>query len=168
MATEIIITGDKALDAKLSVLKTSVAQKLAKYALQAMASKLAAAIRKEAPVGPTKNLKKLVGSRVVLTKDGIITAKVGLNVGKKTVKRKGRLAPHAHLVALGTEPRFRQTIGGRYGFYKNPTQQEMRTGVMPANPFVRFGVASGMSSARAAMMKNATKNLAKELAKLKT
>ena len=166
MGTELIITGDKELDKKLSVLKVSVANKLAKYALQAMASKLSASIRKAAPVGPTKNLKKSVGSRVGKVVNGIVTAMVGLNVGKRTEKRTGRAAPHSHLVALGTVQRFRKTIGGRFAYIKNPTQSQLSAGTMPANPFVKLAVASGMSSARSAMIKNAERNLAKELAKL--
>lgn len=167
MAATFTITGDKELDAKLSVLKTSVANKLAKYSLQAMASKLSASIRKAAPKGPTKNLKASVGSRVGKVTGGIVTAKVGLNVGKRTEKRRGRMAPHSHLVALGTVARFRKTIGGWYGYIKTPSQQQLSTGTMPANPFVKLAVTSGMSAARSAMTKNATKNLAKELAKLK-
>lgn len=163
----ITITGDKQLDAKLAVLQGKAKSRLTKYALKAGVSKLAAAIRKAAPVGQTGNLKKSVGSRVEETSRGVFVAKAGLNVGKRTVKRRGRLAPHSHLVALGTAERHRSTIGGRFAVVKNPTRQQLSTGAMPANAFVRSSSAGAQTAAVEAMRKNVARNLLKELAKLK-
>lgn len=163
----ITITGDKELDANLATLQTKVGARLTKYALKAGVSKLSAAIRKAAPVGPSGNLKASVGSRVEKTRDGIVTAKAGLNVGKRTVKRRGRTAPHSHLVALGTKARFRNAVGGKFAYLKHPNRQQLSTGIMPANSFVKTAADSAQPSAFAAMRKNVERNLAKELAKLK-
>lgn len=166
-ATTLTFTGDKAIDAKLATLQTKVGARLARYALKAGVSKLASAIRKAAPVGPTGNLKKSVGSRIEEKGRGVFVAKTGLNVGKRSVKRRGRMAPHSHLVAIGTQQRYRQSLGGRFAFVKHPTSQQLSTGVMPANPFVKVAAAGAQSSAVAAMRKNVERNLAKELANLK-
>ena len=167
MAQTVTITGDKKLDAMLAKLSDKVGQRLTKYAMKAGVSKLSAAIRKAAPVGPTGNLKKSVGSRVDEKSKGIFEGKAGLNVGKNSPKRSGRSAPHSHLVALGTVARVRKTIGGRFGYLRNPTPQQLSTGTMPANSFVKTAAASAQGAVYAAMRKNFGRNLAKELSKLK-
>lgn len=161
-----IITGDKTIDDNLAKLGASVANKLARYALQAGISVISKAMRKAAPVGPTGQLKRSIGSRVSKTSDGFV-AKAGVNVGKRTVKRKVRFAPHAHLFALGTQARYRQTIGGKFAYVRNPTREQLSTGTMPANSFIRQAYSISRSAAITAMQNKAATALVKEVAKLK-
>ena len=172
--TRIYLTGDKELEATLKNLADKEAYKIARSALGAGLSKMAAAIRRAAPVGPTGNLKANIGKRLEKGKrGGKIMAKAGVNVGKtkKTEKAAGKSgrdrAPHAHLVALGTQRRARQAIGGRFAGIRNPTDQQLSTGTMPANPFVKQAVQSSKSSVTEAMQKRAAKALAKALQKIK-
>ena len=124
--------------------------------------------RQAAPVGPTGNLKANIGKRNERNKrSGVFEAKTGIGVGKKSTKlRKGIVnAPHGHLVALGTKPRTRKTIGGKFSYLKNPTQQQLSTGTMPSNPFIKQAYESARGNAQSRMKKAAEKSLAREAAK---
>lgn len=130
MSADIITTGIKELDTKLKALPEKVQKKIARAALGQGMTILRKAIIKEAPVGPTGNLKQSIGKRFKrLKKEGYTEAKVGINVGKrKAGMAKMTRAPHGHLVALGTQQR--QTKSGA------------NRGVMPANDFVKRATAS--------------------------
>lgn len=163
-----VITGLPELEKTLKGLRDKTADKIAKAALRAGVTVVARAQRKAAPVGATGAVKKSIGSRVGKGRNGVYQAKAGVNVGKRTAAkiRKGPLAPHSHLVALGTQQRRRKTIGGRFGYITNPTDQQLSTGKGPANPFIRQAYQSARASARAAMLRQAAKTLAREVAKI--
>ena len=165
-----ILTGDKELEATLKELADKAADRVAKSALGAGLNVIRRAIKKAAPVGPTGNLKASIGKRLEKGKRGrAFTAKAGINVGRKTKKEKTTgimaRAPHAHLVALGTQRRSRKTLGGKFANIVNPTSEQLSTGTMPANPFVKQAAASAQGAAAIAMRKQAAKALAREAAK---
>lgn len=162
-----IITGDKELEATLKHLADKSADAVARSAVGGALAVLKRNIKKAAPVGPTGNLKASVGSRfdkAARKNRNTVTAKAGLNVGKKT-KRKKVNGPHAHLVALGTKPRFRKTLGGKFAGIKNPTNDQLSTGTMPSNAFVRDATGRSVSQMRTASVKRATKALEREAIK---
>ncbi len=165
MAARIYITGDDQLEGMLRHLETKVADRIAKSCLSAGLTVIARAMKKMAPVGETEALKKSIGRRLEKGRGGnTFTAKAGINVGKMTQKlRQVVKAPHSHLVALGTKARTRKTIGGKFGFIKQPTSKQLSTGIMPSNEFVRIAYLASKSATAAAMRKRAEKRLAKEL-----
>ena len=170
----VTITGGTAIADFLNKLGATSGKKVVTAALRAGLSLFAREMRKAAPVGPTGQLKRSIGSRVVKSGSAITSAKVGINVGKRT-KQKGKYAPHAHLVALGTKMRVRKRIGGFIGkFYfgvnqttgeQDASQRQLRTGAMPVNPFIRQTFESSLAGAMTAMQKRAEKTLARELKK---
>jgi HK97 gp10 family phage protein len=164
-----IITGLPELEKTLKNLADKTADKIARSALRAGVVVVAKAEKAAAPVGKTGQLKASIGSRVGKGRSGIFQAKAGVNVGKRTKAKqaKGPMAPHAHLAALGTQPRLRKRLGGRFSNIKNPTPQQLSTGSGPANPFIRNAYNSARSRAMDAMSKQAAKTLARELAKSK-
>lgn len=164
-----VFTGLPDLEKTLKNLADKTGDKIAKSALRAGAVVVAKAERKAAPVGKTGQLRDSIGSRVGKGRGGIFQAKAGINVGKRTkAKRaKGPLAPHAHLAALGTQQRQRNSLGGKFANIKNPTSQQLSTGAARSNPFIRTAYQSARSRAADAMSKQAQKTLARELAKLK-
>lgn len=158
------ITGDEELESALKSLADKTADKIAKAAVGAGLNVLVKAMRKEAPVGATGAVKKSIGKRFERNKKtGIITAKAGVNVGKRTLKKIGREAPHSHLVILGTKRRQRQSIGGRFGFIRNPTAQQLSTGSGPENPFVRRATEGSTGSVRRAMHEKAKNALIRDV-----
>lgn len=169
------ITGVADLEKTLRSLSDKSADRVAKAALRGGLAEITKAQRKAAPVGETGALKKSIGSRLEKSKrTGLVMAKAGLNVGKrKSGKKKGasteRLsklveqgAPHAHLVALGTQKRERKSIGGKFAYLKNPTPKQLSTGTMPANPFIKDAYAKAQSKIEPAMRKRAAKALDRE------
>lgn len=159
------LTGDKELEATLKRLSDKSADRVARSALGAGLSVLAKAMKKLAPVGKTGNLKQSIGRRLEKGKrGGTIVAKAGVNVGKGAQK-KGRTAPHSHLVVLGTKLRVRERLGGKFAWITHPTPQQLSTGIMPSNPFIRNATQSSKGAVQAAMRKRAAKKLAQEIAK---
>jgi HK97 gp10 family phage protein len=123
MSVSIVVTGITELDMKLANLPEKTQKKFARSALSQGMTIIRKAAIKAAPRGPTGNLRKSIKSRFKRIKQlGITQAKVGLNVGKRRDTDK-TVAPHAHLVALGTVERFNKSGASR--------------GVMPANSFFR-------------------------------
>jgi hypothetical protein len=115
-------------------------------------------------------LRASIGSRTVRIRasGGVITAKAGINVGKRPLGRSKNLAPHSHLVALGTKLRTRQRIGGKFRFLEptpfHPHEPRSRsTGIMPANPFIRSASAAAAGSVRFTMRETIVKGIAKEV-----
>jgi HK97 gp10 family phage protein len=174
------LTGDDAIEAMLKDLAEKEADRIAKSVLGAGLTVISKQMRKDAPKGPTGNLKKSIGKRLERGKrGGNFTAKAGINVGKRKRSRadaKGPetvsgvnvrpTAPHAHLVGLGTGPRRRRAIGGSYGGrIKDPTPQQLSTGSMPANPFIREAYRKSQGAMQAAMRKRAVKALERAAAK---
>lgn len=140
-----LITGDKQLDRQLLKLATRDIKRIQRNAVNKALTVISKAIRNQAPVGTTRGLKKSIGKRFKRKKrTGEIEAKAGIQVGKKKAKLaavrgatdssgSGSMAPHAHLVALGTKPRY--TKRGAY------------RGVMPSNDFVDRGYDSSKAQA---------------------
>ncbi len=142
------ITGDKELEKRLRWLADKAADRVARSATGAGLTVIAKAQKKAAPEGPTGNTKASIGKRFERkARTGFVTAKAGVNVGKRS-KRKGRIAPHSHLVALGTRPRVRKSGGS--------------TGVMPANPWIKTSTQSALGAVKTRMTAAATKALARE------
>lgn len=159
------ITGDKALERRLVFLGDKAADRVARSAQGAKLTVINKAQKAAAPVGPTGNMKANVGKRNEKQKrTGIFEAKTGINVGKQSSKkRRGvKRAPHGHLVALGTKPRFRKALGGRFEYIRKPSREQLSTGTMPANPFIRTSTASALGAANAKAQTQATKALARE------
>ena len=147
MAKIVEITGQKFLDKKLAELSAKAAKRAGTSAVRAGMTEIAKGIRSEVPVGPTKNLKKSIGSKVAKSKGGarkgIAEARAGVNVGKKQVKH----APHSHLVAIGTGQR--------------TTKSGANRGVMPANDFVKRGFNKAQAAAKAKMLAKLGKEIDK-------
>jgi len=169
------LTGDEELERMLKHLADRTADRIARSALGAGISAIAKDLRKAAPKGPTGNLKASIGRRMDKPRGkNAASAKAGLNVGKQTAKKQAQIklrsggrvmAPHAHLVSLGTKQRTRTRLGGRYASIAEPTGQQLSTGTMPANDFVRRTVTANMSKFVAAMRKQAASRLESEAAK---
>jgi hypothetical protein len=167
-----IITGDKELEASLRHMADKSADNVAKAALGGSLSVLTRNIKKAAPVGATGNLKASIGSRFEKgsrQNKGKVRAIAGINVGKRTKKEKAAgsmiRGPHAHLVALGTKARKRKTLGGKFAGIKNPTTDQLSTGVMPSNPFVKNASGQGHAQMLLASQKRAAKALDREAVK---
>lgn len=153
-----VITGDRQLERALSRLADKSADRVASAAIRGGLRAIVLAAKKDAPVGPTGNLRKSIRSRFERSRyTGKLSAKAGLNVGKRAKledgSRIGARAPHAHLVALGTKQRAHKS--GK------------STGTMPANPFMRLAVASSISAQKALMKQRAAKALDRESRKAK-
>ena len=120
----VVVTGDKAIDRKLKNVGEKTARKVTRRGVSKGTNVSTREIRKSAPVGKTKKVKKGVGQRNLKASEagGNIEAKAGIGVGKKT-KKTGKFAPHGHLVALGSKRRKNKKGANR--------------GVMPRNDFVR-------------------------------
>lgn len=162
MARKIALAGVSEMQATLQAI-SDAGPKVAMASLRAGINVIARAMRKAAPVGETGQLRKSIGTRVGKSKNGLFSAKAGINVGKRTQRTVGRNAPHGHLVVLGTVERFRKKLGGTYGWVKpaNVTAKQLSTGKMPANGFVKQAYQSARGQAAAAMQKQATKTLNK-------
>ncbi len=135
------VIGDKILIAKLKLLQTKGQRAIARKSLGKGMTVMAGAMRKAAPVGKKKEVKKSIGQKLKKNrKTGLHESIVGINVGRKIrkklrvgqvvgglVKGAGSRAkfqePHAHLNALGTKPRFHKKTG-------------KFVGSMPRNPFI--------------------------------
>lgn len=162
----LVLTGDKQIEATLKKLSDKGADKIATAAVRAGLNVISAGIRKESPKGETGTLKKSIGSRFEKkTRRTTTTAKAGIGVGKrkrseKDVKRIIR-APHGHLVALGTAQRTRKTIGGAFRSIVNPTPEQLSTGTMPSDPFVKRGYEKAKAKAAAKMKARAAMALEK-------
>lgn len=117
------------------------ARRLAKSIQAAGASELTKVIRSHAPVGKTKATRKAVGRRRFIdSKAGFLSTKTGINVGHRPAAEVTPHEPHAHLVGMGTKPRFRRRLGGKFRLISRPTSRQLSTGTMPANDFVSRAV----------------------------
>lgn len=170
------LTGDDQIEKAIQYLKDKSADKIAKSVMGAGLTVFAKEMKKEAPKGATRQLEASIGKRLERNKrTGLVTAKVGINVGKTKKGKTRKLAPHSHLVGLGTQTRTRKSIGGRFSGYERvhldgssiPGNPQLLTGAMPANPFVKKAYQRARSSATAAMRKRAEKKLITEAAKAK-
>lgn len=166
-APQRILTGDKELDAALNELAVRTANKIAKAALRGALTVLTNNIKRAAPLGKTGALRASIGKRFETAKRaGTVTAKAGVNVGKRKKTQDKTHAPHSHLVALGTALRKRKRIGGKFGWIKKPNDRQLQTGEMPANEFVRLAVAASQSEMKNTARKAAQRALEREANRL--
>ena len=171
-----VLTGDKELEKTLKELGDKAADRVAKSVLNAGLTPVVKEAKKRAP----GSIKNAIGKRNTRDRKGQHEAKAGIGVGKrKSIKKsKGSLArqkaiasntsmnaPHAHLVALGTVARKRQRIGGKFSYLNNPSDRQLSTGTMPANPFFRKAYEATKGTAAERMKKQAEKALEREAIK---
>lgn len=165
-----LLTGVPELEATLKGLADKAADRVARSAIGGGLTVAAKRIRQAAPKGKTGALKKSIRSRFERRKGNRPpTAKVGVNVGKQKKTAEGMVkqirAPHAHLVALGTRPRKRKQLGGKFATITQPTEQQLSTGTMPANPFVKKAFEAARPETMKRMAERAAKALEREAAK---
>lgn len=148
-----VITGDRQLERALTRLADKSADRVASAAVRGGLGELRKAQRKLAPVGETGALKKSIGSRFEKKRgrSPLVTAKAGINVGKR--KSGSTVAPHSHLVGLGTGERF--------------LKSGKSVGRMPANNFISVATLSSQSKQQAAMSRRAARALEREAQKAK-
>lgn len=143
----VIITGDRELDRQLEGLRKRDIRSAVTKGINAGMTPIVKEVRLRAPVGKTRMLKRSIGKRIMKGQPtDTMQGKIGVNVGKRT-KRSRKAAPHSHLVALGTRPRY--TKAGAY------------RGIMPQNEFVNQGFAVAESSARDRMRQKVVEVLRK-------
>ena len=151
MSVHIIVTGDAKLDLALAQLDTRAQKRIARPAVIRAMTFLKKKIKKAAPVGPTGNLKKSIGSRFKKSR-GVTQGKVGIDVGEAAKRKYDVSAPHGHLVALGTQQR--------------TTESGANRGKMPANDFVSDTIDGNWGATQALMKRVIEEKLEKELQKL--
>ena len=146
-----VITGDRQLERALTRLADKSADRVASAAIRGGLGEIRKAQRKAAPVGETKALKESIGSRFEKKRGRSpkVTAKAGINVGKRKAGR--TVAPHAHLVGLGTGERF--------------LKSGKSVGRMPANNFISVATLASQSKQKAAMSRRAARALEREAQK---
>lgn len=166
-SARLIMTGDKQVERMLRGMQTKDADRISKKCVRAQLNEGVKEVRKGAPRGKTKELSKSIGSRLEASrKKNTVTAKFGINVGKrskKSVATRGKThrAPHGHLVALGTKDRKRKRIGGKFAHITNPTNEQLRTGRMTPNKFVSEGTARARPKMAAAAQRKAALEIKK-------
>lgn len=120
---ETYLTGDRQLDARMSLLDKRTRKKYTRRAVGKGGTILVRALKRAAPVGKTRNLKKAIGRSMKKVKQGADKFFQGLRVGMNVGKKITRQAPHGHLVVLGTR--------------KRKTKSGKSTGRMPKNDFIK-------------------------------
>jgi HK97 gp10 family phage protein len=171
------VKGVEQLSAKLAVLDSKGAVRASGKAIRAGLRVYQKAQQAAAPV-KTGRLKKSINIRFRRRGKGsernVIRAIAGLNVARKGGN--ALRAPHAHLVALGTQPRW---AGVRYGRRRlkggKSVADESRDrltgkplnyrGVMPANPFVRQASMAAEPAAEEATRATLKREISAEIAK---
>lgn len=138
--TRSYVTGTEELDRQLALLQHRQIKRVAASGTNDGLEILAEAMRDRAPVGRSGSVREAIGKRLVPSRNsGLVGGKAGINVAKQVAS--GRTfagAPHAHLVALGTDSRF--TDRGAY------------RGEMPANDFVAQAWAAAKNRAAQAVV----------------
>ena len=165
----VFLTGFGPMMSRLQQLESPrIRDRIIKAGLGAGLNRLRTAIRKEAPKGVHGGIRKAIGRQIKKGKQGgVWFAKAGVNVG---LKKGGPVrAPHGHLVALGTEERFRKHIGGKFKYLDAAAQNNpemLSTGIMPANDFVGRGYNRAIGKALETLERRVEKKLKAELKRL--
>ncbi|MEB2775230.1 HK97-gp10 family putative phage morphogenesis protein [Algoriphagus sp. D3-2-R+10] len=136
---DIDLRGEKELIAQLKKLNNKMAVTEIKKALRKAGHKIKTAVKSEAPIGESGELKK----SIKVFADGSYGSKNGALI---RVGADRKIAPHAHLVEFGTEERELNkpnTIRLASGEYFRITH----TGKMPANNFFERGYESSKNEA---------------------
>jgi hypothetical protein len=166
----VFLTGYEEVMSSLQTLESpKIRDRIIKAGLGSGLNRIRTAIRKEAPKGVHGGIKAAIGRQVKRGKQpGVWFAKAGVNVGVK--KGGAKRAPHGHLVALGTEPRFREHIGGKFAYLDKAAQAGrpwmLSTGTMPENDFVGRGYEKSIGKAISSLRNRVAKKLAAEVKKL--
>jgi len=175
---QVKIIGLPQLEKTLEGMASKAADKVSVSALGGGLAVLRTEIRKEAPQGESGGVKKEIGARFIKAKGKLqkVSAKAGVGVGKRKRtddRKKGSkktykeaVGPHGHLVALGTDDRFREKIGGRFAYITNATLEQLHTGRMDPNAFVERGKTKAQPKILPAMLKRAKKALTREAVKM--
>jgi len=150
-------TGLKEVDEVLSVLERKTGKKIAAKAIRAGLTIMAREIRKRAPIGATKRLKKSISGRFRKTRDRMMMeGKAGINVGRKK-SDKSSFAPHGHLYVLGTKNRQAKSRN------KKPMSFPANRGRLMSNNFVRHGVNAALPQLKNTMATKALSEVVKEV-----
>ena len=154
-ASASILTGDKALDRRLKRLGSDKASR--RIARKGLAAGLSVFRREAKRRAPSTKAKKAIGSRNKKDrKSGTHIAKMGANVGVKGSKR----MPQLHLLILGTQPRFRVSVGGLFKGSQNTS-----TGRIVRNDFVHEAATAKQGQAVEAIKRKVMEEIAKEARK---
>lgn len=165
------LRGAHELQESLSDFRNNGVGRLARSTLGAGINVIKRAQAKAAPKGKTGETRASIGRNLKASRKAqFITAKSGINVGKKAralqkISAKGS-NQHAHLVGGGSKPRYRKRIGGRFSWVRHPSPTQLRTGRMPANQFIVQAFNAARPAAAAAMEKTAAKGLEREAARM--
>ncbi len=155
------ITGIPELDRKLANLATKTAKKAARSALGKGMTVLVKSIKSAVPPATTeghsnRDIKRSIGKKQKRQKQtGIVSAVVGIDVGKKKASQK----PQSHLIALGTVERTRDHVGGKF---EGRVVSNRRTGKIEGNDFVGAGYRAAAGEAINVMLKAADAVIQKE------
>jgi hypothetical protein len=160
--SRVVLEGLTGMEKRLEALASpKIRDRIVKAGLGSALNIVRTGIKREAP-NRTGFLRGGIGRKVMKGRaPGAWIAKAGVRVGK--VKNDVRTG---HLVALGTGERHRESLGGKFSFIKNPTEDQLSTGSMPANSFVQRGYSKTIGRAMATLERRVEKKLASELAKL--
>lgn len=172
MTDQATITGDKELDRLLQQLGSDVVGKLVHKSLSKGITVLVRSIRAHVPAAITpghsnKSIKLAIGRKNKrYRKADLFFAKAGVMVGG--AKRNG--APHAHLLALGTDHRYsgfsRRQRGSRGQFVRTKGAIAYR-GRINKRDFVKQGLSTADSQIRAKIRETFLTEFPKEIAKLR-
>lgn len=124
------VTGGAELNRQLADLETRGVRQGVVRALMAGTTVVERSVRGQMPLGRTGELRNSIGGRIESVNASVGTAKVGVDVGKrsKPVKTGGNSkafrSRHAHLYILGTDDRY--TSRGAYRGHVNPSDSVVR------------------------------------------
>lgn len=164
-AVDVVVDGFESMTNRLSVLGSpKIRDRIAKAGLGSALNIVRTGIKREAPKR-TGYLRGGIGRKIKKGKaPGSWFARAGVRVGKVgKVKNDVRTG---HLVALGTGERTRDKLGGKFSYIKDPSEDQLSTGSMPANYFVKRGYSKTISRAMATLERRVDQKIASELAKL--
>lgn len=133
-----ILEGLQELQLVLMALERKTGKRILTKALRAGATQIVRSIRQSIPPSKDgssrKEIKRTIGRSVKVNKqDGTVTAKVGVHVGDAKRNEKNWWA---HLLAMGTQSRVRQQVGG---YYAGAAVRSKSTGRITAEDFVNIG-----------------------------
>lgn len=114
MRANMSLAGADELQGGLKLIGTKGAKRVVRAEMTKTSRRLTRSVKQQAPVGPSKNLKRSIMFRIATYANGNIVGIIG--------SRKGQ-APHAHIVEEGTKERF--------------TEEGASRGEMPALHFVK-------------------------------
>lgn len=173
-AASVVITGIPVLDRKFKYIAVKVARKACRSALGKGMTIVAREERRRVPRATTpghsndKIKTSIRGRQNRQRSTGIVTAKAGIDVGKKRLKSKKARGTIGHLLATGTFPRFRKKARGLFRSMRGTRKGRkvsMATGFVKPNDFIGEAYSASKSQAMAVMIKTADQVIQRESAK---